>query len=186
MIWTASVIFSSLEFAMGVVFRVEQRRKYWKSRLLALSMIPGSSVIFLLSLLVTAFTGIRRSYDLQILGWNLSHSAFFAFLVGYLLPYLVLALAFTAVYRIIPNTSITFRHAMAGGASCAFLFEVAKHFFTWYIGRSSQYNVIYGSLEAIVILVIWVFYSSIILLFCAEVVSAYRRRDITLLEKAFL
>jgi membrane protein len=75
---------------------------------------------------------------------------------------------------------------VAGGASCAFLFELAKHFFTWYIGRSTQYNVIYGSLEAIVILVIWVFYSSIILLFCAEVVSAYRRRDITLLEKAFL
>ena len=186
MIWTASVIFSSLEFALGVVFRVEQRRKYWKSRLLALSMIPGSSVIFILSLLVTAFTGIRKSYDLHILGWNLSHSALFGFLVGYLLPYLVLALAFTAVYRIIPNTSVTFRHAVAGGVSCAFLFEVAKHFFTWYIGRSSQYNVIYGSLEAIVILVIWVFYSSIILLFCAEVVSAYRRKDITLLEKAFL
>ena len=186
MIWTASVIFSSLEFAMGVVFRVEQRRKYWKSRLLALSMIPGSSIIFLLSLFVTAVTGIGRSYGLTILGWEFSRSAFFAFLVGYLFPYLVLALAFTAIYRIIPNTSISFRHAMAGGASCAFLFELAKHFFAWYIGRSSQYNVIYGSLEAIVILVVWVFYSSIILLFCAEVVSAYRRRDITLLEKAFL
>jgi len=62
---------------------------------------------------------------------------------------------------------------------------MAKQFFTWSIGRSSQYNVVYGSLEAIVILVVWVFYSSIILLFCAEVVSAYRRRDITLLEKAF-
>lgn len=186
MIWTASVIFSSLEFAMGVVFRVEQRRKYWKSRLLALSMIPGSSVIFLLSLFVTAFTGIGGSYGLTILGWEIGRSAFFGFLVGYLFPYLVLALAFTAVYRIIPNTSISFRHAVAGGASGAFLFELAKHFFTWYIGRSSQYNVIYGSLEAIVILVVWVFYSSIILLFCAEVVSAYRRRDITLLEKAFL
>jgi membrane protein len=186
MIWTASVFFSSLEFAMGIVFRVEQRRKYWKSRLLAFSMIPASSVIFLLSLLVTAFTGIRASYVLHILGWDLGRSAFFGFLVGYLFPYLVLASAFTAIYRIIPNTSITFRHAVAGGASCAFLFEMAKHFFTWYIGRSSQYNVVYGSLEAIVILVIWVFYSSIILLFCAEVVSAYRRRDITLLEKAFL
>jgi YihY family inner membrane protein len=86
----------------------------------------------------------------------------------------------------IPNTSISSRHALAGGASCAFLFELAKHFFTWYIGRSSQYNVIYGSLEAIVILVVWAFYSSSILLFCAEVVSAYRRRDVTLLEKAFL
>jgi membrane protein len=185
MIWTASVIFSSLEFAMGVVFRVEQRRKYWKSRLMALSMIPASSVIFLLSLFVTAFTGFRGGYGLNILGWELGRSAFFGFLVGYLFPYLVLALAFTAVYRIIPNTSVSLRHAVAGGVSCAFLFELAKHFFTWYIGRSSQYNVIYGSLEAIVILVVWVFYSSIILLFCAEVVSAYRRRDITLLEKAF-
>lgn len=186
MIWTASVIFSSLEFAMGVVFRVEQRRKFWKSRLLALSMIPGSSVIFLLSLLVTAFTGVRGSYGFKVLEWELSRSALFGFLVGYLLPYLVLALAFTSVYRIIPNTSVSFRHAMVGGGSCAFLFELAKHFFTWFISRSSQYNVIYGSLEAIVILVVWVFYSSIILLFCAEVVSAYRRRDITLLERAFL
>jgi membrane protein len=186
MIWTASVIFSSLEYAMGVVFRVEERRKYWKSRLLALSMIPASSVIFMLSLFVTVFTGFRGGYDLHILGWEIGRSVFFAFLVGYLFPYLVLALAFTAVYQVIPNTSISFRHAVAGGTSCAFLFELAKHFFAWYIGRSSQYNVVYGSLEAIVILVVWVFYSSIILLFCAEVVSAYRRRDITLLEKAFL
>jgi uncharacterized BrkB/YihY/UPF0761 family membrane protein len=66
------------------------------------------------------------------------------------------------------------------------LFEVAKHFFSWYIGRTTHYNFIYGSLEAFVILVVWVFYSSTILLFCAEVVSAYRRRDITLLEKAFI
>jgi membrane protein len=186
MIWTATVIFSSLEFAMGVVFRVEERRKFWKAKLLALSMIPASSVIFLLSLFVTAFAGIRASYGFPILGWDLSRSAAFGFLVGYLFPYLVLALAFTAVYRVIPHTSISLRHAAAGGMSCAFLFEMAKHFFTWFVIRSPKYNVIYGSLEAIVILVIWVFYSSIILLFCAEVVSAYRRRDITLLEKAFL
>jgi membrane protein len=186
MIWTASVIFSSLEFAMGVVFRVEQRRKLWKSRLLALSMIPGASVVLLLSLFVTAFIGVMDNYGHQIWGWGFSRSAFFGFLVGYLFPYLVLVLAFTGVYRIIPNTSISLRHALAGGASCAFLFELAKHFFTWFVVRSPKYNVIYGSMEAIVILVVWVFYSSIILLFCAEVVSAYRRRDVTLLEKAFL
>ncbi|KPK92547.1 MAG: hypothetical protein AMJ94_04830 [Deltaproteobacteria bacterium SM23_61] len=186
MIWTASVIFSSLEFAMGVVFRVEQRRKYWKSKLMAFSMIPAASVILLLSLFVTAFTRVMENYGLQVWGWGFSRSAFFEFLVGYLFPYLVLALAFTAVYRIIPNTSISFRHALAGGGSCAFLFELAKHFFTWFVVRSPKYNVIYGSMEAIVILVVWVFYSSIILLFCAEVVSAYRRRDITLLEKAFV
>lgn len=174
MIWTASVIFSSLEYAMGVVFRVEKRRNLLKSRLLALTMFPAAGALFILSILVTAFSGILHSEFLL------------KFILGYLFPYLILALAFTAIYKIIPNTPIAFRHALAGGTSCAFLFELAKHFFTWYISRSSQYNIVYGSLEAIIILVVWTFYSSSILLFCAEVVSAYRRRDITLLEKAFI
>ena len=185
MTWTASVIFSSLEYAMGVVFRAEKRRNVVKSKLLALSMIPASIALFLLSIFVTAFSRLMEAFNLRLFGLDLARSDLFEFVLGYLLPYLVLTLAFTAIYKIIPNTPIAFRHALAGGASCAFLFEIAKHIFTWYITRSHQYNLIYGSLEAIVILVVWAFYSSSILLFCAEVVSAYRRRDITLLEKAF-
>ncbi len=186
MIWTASVIFSSLEFAMGIVFRVEERRKFIQSKFLALAMIPGSMVIFILSLFVTTFSAVMEEFDLVYWGIHWTHSVIFEFFLGYVLPFSVLVVAFTAIYKVIPNTSISFRHALAGGASCAFLFEMAKHFFTWYIGRSSQYGVVYGSLEAIVIVVLWAFYSSSILLFCAEVVSAYRRRDITLLGKAFL
>lgn len=186
MIWTASVIFSSLEYAMGVVFRVEKRRPFLKSKLLALAMIPAAGALFFLSIFVTAFTTVMQTYNFKIFGVDLMHSEFFGFILGYVFPYLVLALAFTGMYKITPNTNIAFRHALSGGTSCAFLFEVAKHFFTWYISRSSQYNIIYGSLEAMIILVVWAFYSSSILLFCAEVVSSYRRRDITLLEKAFI
>ncbi len=186
MIWTASVIFSSLDYAMGVVFRVENRRNLVKSKLLALAMIPGAGVLFFFSIFVTAFSGIMEKYNLRIFGVNLAHSDLFEFAVGYLFPYLILAFAFTAIYKVIPNTPIALRHALAGGMSGAFLFEVAKHFFTWYISTSHTYSIIYGSLEAIVIMVVWAFYSSILLLFCAEVVSAYRRRDVTLLEKAFL
>jgi membrane protein len=186
LIWTASIIFSSLEYAMGVVFRVEKRRNILKSRMLALAMIPAAGALFLLSLLATAFSAIMEAYHFKVFGVDLATSDFFQFIVGYIFPYLILSFAMTAIYKIIPHASIAFRHALAGGASCAFLFEMAKHFFTWYVSRSHQYNVIYGSLEAMVILVVWTFYSSSILLFCAEVVSAYRRRDITLLEKAFI
>jgi membrane protein len=186
LIWTASIIFSSLEYAMGEVFRVEKRRNILRSRLLALAMIPAAGALFLFSLFATAFSRIMEAYHFKILGVDLADSDFIQFMVGYIFPYLILSLAFTAIYKIIPNTSIAFRHALAGGASCAFLFEAAKHFFTWYVARSSQYNIIYGSLEAMIILVVWTFYSSSILLFCAEVVSAYRRRDITLLQKAFI
>jgi len=46
--------------------------------------------------------------------------------------------------------------------------EIAKQLFTWYVANYTRYNVIFGSLEAVVILVIWVFYVALILLFCAE------------------
>ncbi len=186
MVWTASVIFTSLEFAMGVVFRAEQRRNFLKGKLLALSMIPGSALVFLLSFSVTAFAGFLQEMGIIFWGINLAKSALLEFLIGYLFPYLILTLAFTAIYKIIPNIPISFHHALAGGASCALLFEVAKHFFTWYIRNYGRYGMTYGGLEAMVILVLWTFYSSCILLFCAEVVSAYRRRDLTLLAQAFI
>lgn len=186
MIWTASIIFSSLEFAMGVVFRVEKRRGFLRTQLLALVMVPASAVMVFLSFLVTAFAEVMGKFDFRLFGVNLARSNLFEFLVGYLIPYLILAAAFTAIYKVIPNTSISLRHALAGGASCAFLFEALKHFFAWYLGRSQQYSVVYGSLEAIIILVLWASYVSGVLLLCAEVVSAYRRRDVTLLQKAFL
>jgi membrane protein len=186
MLWTASVIFSSLEYAMGVVFRVESRRGFLKSKLMAIAMVPASMAVFFLSLIVTAATRIMAGFQIPLWGINLSEAPFFEFFVAYLLPYLVLTSGFTAIYRLVPNTRVALRHALAGGASCALLFEGAKHFFTWFIAHYSKYGLVYGSLEAIVILVVWAFYSSSILLFCAEVVSAYRRRDTTLLGKAFL
>jgi membrane protein len=185
MLWTASVIFSSLEFAMGIVFRVPQRRNFFKNALLALSMVPGSALVVLLSFSVTAFSGVLQEMEIYFWGIDLAKSALLEFLIGYLFPYFFLTLGFTAVYKIIPNTFISFHHALAGGASCAFLFEVAKHIFTWYIKNYARYSVYYGSLETMIILVLWTFYSACILLFCAEVVSAYQRRDVTLLAHAF-
>ena len=185
MLWTASVIFSSLEYAMGVVFRVQQRRNFLKGRLLALSMVPTSAMVFVLSFSVTAISGSLQEMKPILWGIDLAEWSFLEFLIGYLFPYLILTLGFTAVYKIIPNAPVPFPHALAGGASCAFLFEAAKHFFTWYFQGCGRYGLTNGALEALIILVLWTFYSACILLFCAEVISAYRRRDVTLLAHAF-
>jgi membrane protein len=186
MLWTASVIFSSLENALGVVFRVRQRRNFVQGRLLALSMVPGAAMVFLLSFSVTAVSGSLQEMETLFWGIDLAGWSFLEFLIGYHLPYLILTLGFTAVYKIIPNTPVSFHHALAGGASCAFLFEVAKHSFAWYFSGYRPYGVTFGPLEAVIVLVLWTFYSAGILLFCAEMISAYRRRDVTLLAHAFI
>ncbi|MGD0626048.1 MAG: YihY/virulence factor BrkB family protein [Thermodesulfobacteriota bacterium] len=186
LLWTASAIFSPLEFAMKVVFRVEQNRSFLKGRLLALSTVPASALVLLLSFSVTATSGFLQEMEIIFWGIDLAKWAFLGFLIGYLFPYLILTLGFTAIYKIIPNTRVSFYQALAGGAICAFLFEVANHFFAWYIKNYGGYGMTYGALEAMIMLVLWTFYSACIMLFCAEMVSAYRRRDVTLLAQAFI
>jgi len=186
MVWTASVFFTSLEKAMMVVFRIEERRGFLRAKITALAMVPAAGFILFLSLLVSILSEHLEKIEWVIGGTPLLPGGVLEFLLGYILPYMILVFALTVVYKFVPNTEISYRHAFAGGAACAFLFELAKHFFTWYVHRAQQYSIVYGSLEAIVILVLWSFYSSNILLFCAELVSEYRRRDIALLEKAFL
>ena len=186
MLWTASVIFSCLEYALAVVFRVSKRRNFLRGRLLALAMIPAFALIFLLSFSVTALSGCLRGMETILWGYDLAKWPFLEFLTGYHFPYLVLTLGFTALYKIVPNTFISFHQALAGGAGCAFLFEVTKHSFAWYFKDYGRYGANCGLLDAMIILVFWTFLSACILLFCAELISACRRREATLPAHDFM
>jgi CRP-like cAMP-binding protein len=93
---------------------------------------------------------------------------------------------FTLVYKITPTGKVSLGSALTGAAIFSALMEIAKHFFTWYVSDDKKYNLIFGSLETVVILVLWVFYVALILLFCAELISSHQRRNLILLEKAFL
>ena len=65
---------------------------------------------------------------------------------------------------------------MAGGLMCATLLEVAKHVFRWIISHNPNYGLIYGSLNTLILMLLWSFYASAIFLFCAEIIAAYRRQ----------
>jgi len=80
---------------------------------------------------------------------------------------------------------ISWGNALSGGILFSALMELAKHFFMPYIASSPSYGIIYGSLQTIVVLVVWVYYAALILLLCAELISSYRRRAVILLERIF-
>ena len=186
LIWFSAMIFNAVEQAMNIIFRSRKYRNYFVSKLLAISMIPMGWTVGFISV---GFTYISTLLEEQPLlaskGFMiipLLHGALFR----YILPYLLTVAFFAIVYKVIPTVKVSLGSALTGAAIFSALTEVAKHFFTWYVSRYTRYNVIFGSLETVVILVIWVFYVALILLFCAELISSYQRRDLILLEKAFL
>lgn len=186
LIWSSSMIIGAIETAMNNIFRSHKNRNYIVSKLLAIGMIPMGWLIAITSVLITYIVTFLAKHPLlsepSLFILPFIHGVLFRFIV----PYCLTVIFFTLVYKIIPTERISWGNAFAGAAIFSVLMEIAKHFFTWYVSNFGRYNVIFGSLGAVVILVLWVFYIGLILLFCAELIASYRRRDLILLEKALL
>lgn len=183
LVWFSSMIFSAIETAFNLIFRAKSYRSYILSKLLALAMIPMMWAVGIASVGITSVTAILAQQPSVFSGELLIlHGSFFR----YALPYVVTVVFFAIVYKVIPPVRISWWNALIGSAIFSALMEAAKHTFGWYLSSYTSYNVIFGSLETIVILVIWVFYVALILLFCAEIISSFRRRDMILLERALL
>jgi membrane protein len=181
----SSMIFNSMETALNIIFRSRKKRNYFVSKLLALSMIPTGWIIGSASLVIsyTAALLVKQSVEIAE-GLNISLGAISGALLRYAVPYLITVFFFYFAYRIIPADRIRSSVVLGGSALFALLMEIAKQLFTWYLSNYTRYNIIFGSLGTIIILVIWAFYVALIFLFCAELMSSYQRRDIILSEKA--
>jgi membrane protein len=183
LISTATVFFRSLEFSLGVVFRVEKRRRKHKSFLMSLATIPLAGVFLILSFVFTWATNYLQRRPFLFYDFNLTKLLANTITLEYLVPYVMMAVMFTMIYKVVPNRKIGWKFAFSGGLMCAFLWELAKHLFTLYVDRFSTLGDLYGHFGTVVILILWIFYSSAILLFCAEVISNYQRKDIIFLAK---
>jgi len=183
--WFSSMIFGAIETALNIIFRSRKPRNYFLSKALALAMIPMAWAVGITSILITSIATLLTRQPL------LSESGipYLPVIQGatfrYLIPYAVTVIFFTIVYKIIPTVRIPLGLALIGSAIFSALMELAKHLFTWYVANYTRYNILYGSLETVVILIFWIFYIGLILLFCAELMSSYLRRDLILLDRAF-
>lgn len=97
-----------------------------------------------------------------------------------LLSFFVLLVLFAALFRYFPDTEVAWSDVWPGAAATAGLFEVGKLALSWYIG-SQAFESTYGAAASLVVLLIWIYYASQIVLFGAELTHALaqsrQRRD---------
>jgi YihY family inner membrane protein len=150
-------------------------------------MIPMGWIVGSVSLVISdvATRLVKQSVEIAE-GFNISLGVVSGAMLRYAVPYFITVIFFYFIYRIIPADKIRSGVALVGSALFALLMEVAKQFFTWYIANYTRYDIIFGTLGTMVIVVIWAFYVALIFLFCAEHLTSYQRCDIILLERAML
>ncbi len=187
LIWLSSSIFDSLSTSLDIIFRSPKKRNFFVAKLHTIAMIPLAWFVGIASVTFSYITALlisRPPWFIKNLGFALSGAS--EIVLGYLVPYFITTLFLVVAYRVIPSVKIPLPVVIAGSAIAAFFLEIIKQFFTWYIANFTRYDVIFGSLTAVVILVVGVYYNALIFLFCSELMSSYLRRDILLLERAIL
>ena len=162
---TVFMLMQTIEKSFNRIWRVTQgrsvaRRIMLYATALALGPLLIGGSLAATTFLVSAWMGV------------LPETVWLDKLILTALPVGMTALAFTLLFRSVPNCAVRWRHALVGGVLAATGFELMKTLFGLYIAAFPSYQMIYGAFAAIPIFLIWVYLSWIVTLIGALVVAA--------------
>ena len=171
LIWFSTWIFSSLQITLNIVFGVTKPRTTMWAIAIDLFMVSVVGILFLANMVLSSLFAL-----LQGQGWILAVTEpAVRWILKYLLPFLLTVCMFFLIFKIIPTGPINFTSAMKVSLFTSMLWELAKHLFGWYVANIASYSIFYGSLSALVVFVLWVYYSSTILVMGGELLYVLER-----------
>jgi membrane protein len=176
MLFFSSLAFTVLENAMSVIFlhRLAKKRRYVVSAVLPYVYILCLGVGVLIVTLVSGRLQAIGQESVDVLGhdWSLKGlSGVLLYLLGLVGEIFVLS----SIYMVMPVGRLVWRHALIGGATAAFLWEITRHVLVWYFNTLSQVSVVYGSLTSVIVVLFTLEIGATLLLLGAQVISEYER-----------
>ena len=174
MLWAGSAVFGALNRSINRAWDIQTDRPLYKGKPRQLLMALTVGILFALSF--SSATVVRTAetlsrYDVPALGFLVQQ-------VGQILlqgfSFILVLAIFLLIYKFMPNTKTYWKYIWPGAVLGALLFEVAKNLFIFYLERSTYQN-IYGSVTPVIVLLLWAYVSSLILLAGAELSSEYGR-----------
>jgi membrane protein len=176
LLFGATGAFAQLQEALNTIWDVTPKPDIglWgtvRSRLLSFSMVLVVAFLLLVALaLSTALTAAGTYLENLLPGLVV-----LARILDLVLSFAVVALLFGAIYKVLPDVEIAWADVWIGAAATAFLFTVGKYLLGLYLGRSGASSA-YGAAGALILILLWIYYSAQILFLGAEFTQVYARR----------
>lgn len=166
----ATGLVASLQSSLNRVWRTSESSNHWTLRLVlervfSMGMILSLGLILLVSLLLsTLLTGalsrLAHVWEFQVLATVVASQ-----LIGLLASWFVVVF----VFKFVPSASVSWRQAMIGGSITVVFFMLGRIFLTLYIGYSRPGANLENAASSLMVIVVWVYYSYMILLLGASV-----------------
>ena len=173
----ASGLFGQLQDALNTVWGVKQKpgrgvAGILKDRFLSFLMVLGTGFLLLISMVLSAVLQAMGKWvgemaDLPPEMWAVASE---------LASFAVVVLLFAAIFKVLPDVQVRWEHVWIGAIFTAALFVAGKSAIAWYLGREATASS-YGTAGSLALVLLWVYYSSIILLFGAEFTQVWAKRQ---------
>ena len=173
LLWAATVVFGAIRKGINAAWGIRTPRPFLKERLIDFALVLGAGVVMLAVLFVTPTVGVLREVTTVIAPDSGRFTGLVWSLAAWLLTPILAFGTFLFLYTYLPNTDNHIRDVWPGALLASLAFDLANLAFVWYVGSYAHYNVLYGSVGAILALLTWVYLSAIILLLGALVTSRY-------------
>jgi membrane protein len=188
LVFSATSIFTEIQSSINYIWSIRAKPKrswlkYITDRLLSFVLVLGLGLLMIISLLLNLLTDLLNSRLTNFLG-DADYFLLKGTNIG--LMFLIVTLLFTIIYKVLPDAGIAWIDALIGASFTGVLFLIGKFLITYYLGISKSINA-YGAAASIILLLTWVYYSSMILYYGAEFTKVYAMKwghGITVSENA--
>lgn len=172
---TASGVFGQMQAALNAIWKAKPKggtvSRLVRARIASMGLV--ASLGFLLMVSLAASAGISALGD--FINLYLPFGKLILTIINIVVSFLLISVLFGAIYKVLPDRRMVWRDVMFGAVITAALFTLGKSLIGWYLG-SSAVTTTYGAAGALLIVLLWVYYSSVIFLLGAEFTRAYSVR----------
>ena len=172
---TASGVFGEMQSALNAIWEAKPEgtslARLIRARAVSLGLVAAMGFLLMVSLVISAgLTALGDAVDATVPYGQTVLSA-----LNFMVSFGVIAILFAAIYKILPDKKLLWGDVIVGAVATSLLFTIGKTLIGWYLG-SSAVTSSYGAAGALVIIMLWIYYSSEIFLLGAEFTKVYARR----------
>ncbi len=170
----ASGVFAEIQNSINFIWGIRAKpkkgfMKFLKNRLMSFSMIATVGFLLMVGLVVNTVMDVLSGKLVEFFGEDW---VYLSFILNYLLLFAILTTLFTVIFRALPDGKVVLRDCIIGASVTAILFMLGKFAIGFYLG-SAAIGSVYGAAGSIILILVWVYYSAIILFFGAEFTKVY-------------
>jgi membrane protein len=159
------MVMVTIENALNKIWKVRSQRHGTSAFLLYWAILSLTPIMLGLSVAISSYL-MSMPIITKELHVNLSRMLSYA-------PFIISVFCFSFLYLVVPNIKVKITHALTGAFVAAYLVELAKMGFTWYLSSYDTYELLYGAFATVPIFFLWVYWAWFIILMGAEVAYAF-------------